>query len=482
MKRHHCRALVAGLTIGLLALAACAGPEPTATPTQTATLPGPEPARFTVTPVPTLSPTPTPIPPTATATLPPPTETPTYEPTLTETATPTETPLPPSETPTATLTATSLPPTPTPSETSTATLTTTPLPPSPTPSPLPPTETATLTPLPPTVTTTPSPSVTPLPPTATPSATPTATSTETATATSVPPTSTPLPSPTPPAPRLDIAVGLEPMDIAAAGGLLWVVHADGTILGLSENGEPIAVLTTDSGAVGLATDGARLWVAHRAGIVTQIDTSSGAVTARWTLNCADCLLRGIAWDGNRVIVSDFASHTLAWIDVASGAITTLPAGAEGPTAIAADAYGLLVMHQSLLEGSTILTRHAFDGALLASLAAEGFPTAMLSTGEDLWLALRQQDSGSLVRYDARTLAETWRVEAAPINDLILAGGRLYSADFINDTVTARNPANGDVLTVEMAADLPQALAVTPDGFLWVLSRRAGVLTRLWIGG
>jgi len=74
------------------------------------------------------------------------------------------------------------------------------------------------------------------------------------------------------------------------------------------------------------------------------------------------------------------------------------------------------------------------------------------------------------------------VEAAPINDLILAGGRLFSADFINDTVTARNPASGEVLAVEMAADLPQALAATPDGFLWVLSRRAGVLTRLWIGG
>ncbi|NPV66987.1 MAG: hypothetical protein HPY64_07570 [Anaerolineae bacterium] len=471
MRHHRCRALVAGLAICLLALAACAGPEPTATPTQTATLPGPEPARFTVTPVPTLSPTPTPIPPTATATLPPPTETPTSEPTLTETATATET-----ETP--------LPPSPTPSETPTVTptLTATPLPPSLTPSPLPPTETATLTPPPPSATATPSPSVTPLPPTVTPSETPTTTPTATATTTPAPPTPPPPPSPTPPAPRLDIAVGLEPMDIAAASGLLWVVHADGTVLGLSENGEPAAVLATDPGAVGLATDGARLWVAHRAGIVTQIDTSSGAVTARWTLNCTDCLLRGIAWDGNRVIVSDFASYTLVWIDVASGAITTLPAGAEGPTAIAVDDYGLLVMHQSLLEGSTVLTRHAPDGTLLASLTAEGFPTAMLSAGEDLWLALRQQDSGSLVRYDARTLTETWRVEAAPINDLILAGGRLYSADFINDTVTARNPANGDVLAVEMAADLPQALAVTPDNFLWVLSRRAGVLTRLWLGG
>jgi len=244
----------------------------------------------------------------------------------------------------------------------------------------------------------------------------------------------------------------------------------------------VAALGTDPGAVGLATDGARVWVAHRAGVITQIDAASGAVAARWELSCANCLLRGIAWDGSRVVVSDFAGHTLTWIDVASGAATTLPAGAENPTAIAVDAYGLLVMHQSLLEGSTILTRHAADGSLLASLTADNFPTAMLSAGDDLWLALRAEDSGSLAHYDARTLTETWRVEAAPINDLILAGGRLFSADFINDTVTARNPASGEVLAVEMAADLPQALAATPDGFLWVLSRRAGVLTRLWIGG
>lgn len=363
-------------------------------------------------------------------------------------------------------------PTTTPTSTSTpgpvpARYTTTPSPTtSPTPTPIPPTRT-------PTPTRTASSTPSPLPPTAshTPSPLPTPT---------IPPTATPTPQPTPVALVMDIPLGLEPQDVAIAGGFVWVAHADGEVRVLTPEGMLLTTVHTDGGAVALTTDGVRLWVAHRNGAVTEIDARSGALTARWTVPCTTCLVRGIHWDGAALWASNFAEDTLVHIDVQTGAMSTFPAGSGSPTLLASDAGGLLVLHQSLAGQSVVLTRHdPASGELLGGVEATAFPTAMLAQGSDLWLALRGEATSTLVHYDLPSLAETWRVEAAPINDLLLAGGSLWSADFADDTVTRRDPATGDVLEVYPVGDLPQALAYQ-DGLLWVVNRRAGTLTRLWV--
>jgi glutamine cyclotransferase len=414
-------ALAAGIILILLA-AACGGEPPTPTPAPTASpIPSLAPALASVTPLPTISPTPTAIP-------------------------PTNTPLPPTATLTATHTATA---TATPSPT--ATHTATPVPPTFTDSPVPPTVTDTLT------------------------ATPTATLTPTAT---IPPTNTP--QPTPVALVLDTIVETEPQDIILAGGVLWVVHPDGTLIALSQDGQILTRIPVDANAVELTTDGSRLWIAHRSGVVTQVDVATGAVTARWTVPCTNCLIRGIHWTGGVLLVSNFAEDTLTQVDVVNGTFSTIETAAESPTRITTDAHGILVLHQSLVEESVILTRYNAGGQFVASITVEGFPTAMLSDGVGLWIAVREAESGSLTQYDAATLAERWRVEAAPINDLILTANGLWSADFANDTVTQRSPQTGAVLNVYPAGDLPQALAAD-NGLLWVLNRRAGSVRRLWIG-
>lgn len=416
--------------------AACGGepPSPTPLPTATETI-GAVPAQFTVTPSPTQSATPTPIPPTNT---PPPSATPTLTPTATHTATPT-----PTWTPTATHTITPIPP----SQTQTATRT---LPP--------PTHTPTAT--------------------ASPTNSPTATATRTPTPTA---TDTHTPQPTPVALLVDAEVGVEPQDIALSSGFVWVVHPDGSLHILTPEGATLTTVAIDSGAVALAAAPDRVWIAHRSGAITQIDSTSGAVTARWQIPCSNCLVRGIHWDGSQLWASNFGESTLLRIDINSGAMTSFPAGAESPTAITADAYGLLVLHQSLAGGGTVLTRHdPASGEVIGSITAEGFPTAVLSSEGAIWLALRGEASGTLAQYDAASLAEVWRVEAAPINDLLLAEGSLWSADFVDDTVTRRDPGSGAVLGVYPAGDLPQALAYA-DGLLWVVNRRDGTLRRYYVG-
>ncbi len=342
-------------------------------------------------------------------------------------------------------------------------------------------------------------------PTATPTATHTSTPTDTATAAHTPtpiPTATRMPLPTPsdtptrpasltppptntaPPTRValltDIRTNAEPQDISVAGGLLWVVHADGSLLVYTLQGVRVRTVRIDGGAVILATDGERLWAAHRSGLISQVDTISGAVTARWTLGCANCLVRGLHWDGAALWASNFAEHTLSRIDPASGAISTFPAGANSPTAITSDTYGLIVLHQDLIPGGTVLTRHDRAGQTIASLSDPAFPTAALSDGDRLWLALSEGTSGYLACFDTQTLTERWRVEAGPINDLLIAGSSLWSADYATDTVTRRDPTSGDVLDIYPAGDLPQALAYD-GGYLWVANRRSGTLLARWIG-
>lgn len=302
----------------------------------------------------------------------------------------------------------------------------------------------------------------------------------------MPPTDTPAPTDTPPPPTaialvMEATVGLEPQDIVAAGGYVWVAHPDGQLHILTPEGQPLTVVETVGGATSLATDGARVWVAHRSGAITQLDAGSGAITAQWALDCADCLVRGLHWDGTALWASNFAEATLHRLDVTSGASVSFPAGADSPTVITADRFGVHVLHQSL-TGSVVLTRHdAASGAVTGQIEAGGaFATALLSDGEHLWLALREAENGALVRYHPATLAEEWRVEAAPINDLLRVGDSLFSADFTDNTVTERDPETGAVLEVFTAGTLPQALAYD-NGLLWVVNRRAGTLTRYWVG-
>ncbi|MFC1959842.1 hypothetical protein ACFLYO_03945 [Chloroflexota bacterium] len=431
------------ISISLLFLAACGGSESTPPPTPSIpspTMQDPPPAQFTVTPRPTTSPTPTPIPPTVT-------------------------PLPP----TATATFTPLPPTAT--ATSTPSQTPTPIPPTATP--LPPT--FTVTPIPPTAT------VTPIPPTITPTVTPssTATTTPTLTHTPLPPTNTP--QPTPVAAILTVPLGLEPQGIAIANNQVWAIHPDGTLQAITTDGQAATGLQLDRGGINLTTDGSRLWVIHRSGIITQIDTAQPAITARWQLPCTNCLYRAIHWDGNALYASNFGENTLTRFDPATTASFTFNTPAAGPTTITSDPYGLLVLHQSLQQDSTSLARYnPQTGELLATIEAVGFPTAILSAGGELWLALRDEEAGVIVQYNAQTLDEIWRVAAAPLNDLLLAENGLWSADFINNTVTQRDASSGAVLTTHPVGTLPQALAYQ-DNFLWVVNRREGSITRLWLG-
>jgi dipeptidyl aminopeptidase/acylaminoacyl peptidase len=239
---------------------------------------------------------------------------------------------------------------------------------------------------------------------------------------------------------------------------------------------------TDSSPIGLASDGARVWAAHRAGIVTQIEAAAGTITARWVLPCGACSIQGIHWDGAHLWASDFSGASLWRVDVNSGEAIAIPTGADSPTALTSDAHGLLVLHQGLAAGeSVILTRHdSSTGETTAALESALFPTALASDGRTIWLALRDQQTGSLARYDARTLELLDQVEAPPAGDLLLAGEMLWSADVSASTVTRRDPSTLALLETTPAEGLPQALAAG-DGFLWIDQRRAGLLTRLWIG-
>ena len=62
----------------------------------------------------------------------------------------------------------------------------------------------------------------------------------------------------------------------------------------------------------------------------------------------------------------------------------------------------------------------------------------------------------------------------------MINGSLWSADFETDTVSRRDLTSGELLDRYSVGDLPQAMAFD-NGLLWVVNRRAGTLTRLWLG-
>jgi YVTN family beta-propeller protein len=165
--------------------------------------------------------------------------------------------------------------------------------------------------------------------------------------------------------------------------------------------------------VGIAASGSTLWVSGgSAGSVARVDTASRTVTARITVGGQ---LGGIAATQAAVWVSSFGGGSVARIDPATNAVVARVAVGGRPTSIAGDGSGAVWVGN--LDGWASRIDPATNRVTAQVRLASGAST-LLPLGNLLWTGLQ---GGSLVSIDLAAAALTGAaIDVAPDVDAIVS--------------------------------------------------------------
>jgi len=236
-----------------------------------------------------------------------------------------------------------------------------------------------------------------------------------------------------------VRLRLFPLDVAGAGGSLWVPGYRGSTQAVRrldpETGRVLATISTGRFPRAVAADRGSIWVLNsapffRRGSLVRIDPVRNRVTARIGLGRAPA---GLALDAASVWITDILDGTLTRVDRRSGRV-------------------------------------------VARVGIGGFPYGVAVAAGSVWVT--NSDDGTVSRVDPSTsrVAATIRVGRNPYG--IAAGqGAVWVANLADGTVSRIDPrTNRSTLWARVRGD-PFAIAVSA-GSVWVTINGEGSLLRL----
>ena len=228
-----------------------------------------------------------------------------------------------------------------------------------------------------------------------------------------------------------IAIDGRPSAAAVAAGLVWVTDDENHVVHVIDpsdddfEGEPIPV---DRNPIAIAGDERAVWVAHATGSVVRIDADTRRASEPIDVGGS---LTGIAVSDRRVWVADLEKGEVVEIDP----------------------RGVRVVERIELR----------DGAVRVALGREG----------DVWVS-GQEDT--VTKVSSRRSRPTVPVGQGPIG-LASGRGEIWVANSDDDTVTAIDPDEAEVVATIGVGDAPVAVAASGD-VLWAANQDDGTLSRI----
>jgi len=267
-----------------------------------------------------------------------------------------------------------------------------------------------------------------------------------------------------------------PVGVAFDGAYIWVANnASDTVSKIDPvTGTVTATVNVGSFPEGVAFDGTNIWVANQGSAsVSKIDPVTGTVTA--TVNVGSSP-RGVAFDGTNIWVANNASDTVSKIDPVANAVTAnvaLPSFsfAEG---VAFDGTNIWVANNGL---GTVSKINPVTGTVIGTPITVGTsPLGVAFDGTNIWVAIN--GSARLVKINPVTNAVTATVTGLsfPVG-VAFDGTNIWVANYGSGTVSKINPVTNAVTATVTVGIFPDGVAF--DGTnIWVANNGSGTVSKI----
>ncbi|MBA3960612.1 MAG: hypothetical protein H0X40_01755 [Chthoniobacterales bacterium] len=275
-------------------------------------------------------------------------------------------------------------------------------------------------------------------------------------------------------------VGPSPIGLAFDGANIWVADffgnsvskvraSDGVILGSYYVFEPFFV----------AWDGASIWVTNEIGKVTKFRGSDGALEA--TISLGSSQLGGILFDGTDIWVAGYAvGNAVFKLRVSDGAVLGTYGVGRQPYQLAFDGANIWVTN---ILDNTVSKLRARDGAQLFTAKAGPDPSGIVFDGRAIWVANSYPGWGRPARTITKLrLSDGVKLATATVgrNPQLLAfdGSHIWASNYYPDSTVVRLRAS------DGARQRTFTEGINPEGILfdgtsiWVAYYLSGTLCKI----
>jgi virginiamycin B lyase len=271
-----------------------------------------------------------------------------------------------------------------------------------------------------------------------------------------------------PEPRA-LAVGGEPVGIAAAGSAIWVSGgSSGEAVRLDADSRQVTARVPVGGQLGgIAATGSAVWVSvYDGGQVVRIDPATGSVVARIAVGGQPTSIAfdpaGQVWAGNldgSVERIDPATNTVtARVNLPSGASTLLPLGN--------------LIWIGLQSGGLVSLDPAAGAVTGSAISVAPDVDALAATPNGLW-ASTFDGTAALVDTTARRVVRRVSLPGKG-SGIAYAGGRVWVTVYDRRYVLALDPATG-AFAAAVHAGLQPRESLLVGSTLWVLDQNGGAV-------
>ncbi len=184
-------------------------------------------------------------------------------------------------------------------------------------------------------------------------------------------------------PQANFAVGTAPVGVAFDGANIWVANFNSnnvTKLRASD-GANLGNFAVGTNPIGIAFDGANIWVANvNSSNVTKLRSSDGANLGNFPVGTNPF---GVAFDGANIWVTNNFSNNVTKLRASDGAnLGNFPVG-NSPQGVAFDGANIWVTNN---VSNNVTKLRASDGANLGNFAVGSGPLGVAFDGANIWVA------------------------------------------------------------------------------------------------
>ncbi len=234
--------------------------------------------------------------------------------------------------------------------------------------------------------------------------------------------------------------------------------------------------TVGSNPLGVAFDGANIWVAnYLSNTVTKLQASTGAVLGTYSVGVGPQPF-GIAFDGANIWVTNFGGNTVTKLLASTGAPAPGSPFTVGtnPVGVAFDGTNIWVSNVSTNDVTKLL---ASTGAVLGTFPTGASPRGVAFDGTNIWVALASNSVAKLLASTGAPVAGSPFVVGGNPDGVVFDGANIWVTNQATNDVTKLLASSGALLGTFPVGTLPHWLAF--DGAnIWVANQNSNDVTKL----